>query len=131
MGPHANSRMVAYTTWAIGFIIMAINMYFLISTFLKWLLGGHVNKVASVFLGIIVFSCMLLYLGSIGYLAVRTDKEITYLLPPEAFKRKCGNLLYIKLARHHCRCCILTSHLSSLMSDLTEVLNFTYNVITV
>ncbi|KAJ7568477.1 hypothetical protein O6H91_01G034000 [Diphasiastrum complanatum] len=83
MGPHANSWMVAFTTWAIGFIIMAINMYFLISTFLKWLLGGHVNKVASVFIGIIVFSCMLLYLGSIGYLALRTDTEITYLLPPE------------------------------------------------
>eukprot|EP01018_Ginkgo_biloba_P031185 Gb_39414 [translate_table: standard] len=88
MGPYANSRPIAILTWVIGFAIMVINMYYLGTSFVKWLIHNQLPKVGVAFIGILGFGGMIVYLGGIIYLAFRKDKEVTYLLP---FEESIGN----------------------------------------
>lgn len=71
---------ITAVTWIIGSLIMAINIYYLMTGFIKLLLHGHLKPVAVVFLGIFGFSCMAIYLAGIGYLVFRPNKEATHLL---------------------------------------------------
>ncbi|KAK7402365.1 hypothetical protein VNO78_14569 [Psophocarpus tetragonolobus] len=80
MGAHVNSTMISAVTWIIGTLIMAINIYYLITGFIKLLLHSHFKIVAKVFLGILGFSGMAIYLAGITYLVLRKNKEATHLL---------------------------------------------------
>ncbi|KAK7325294.1 hypothetical protein VNO77_29454 [Canavalia gladiata] len=80
MGAHVNSTMISTVTWIIGTLIMTINIYYLITRFIKLLLRGHIKIVAKVFLGILGFSGMAVYLAGITYLVLRKNKEATHLL---------------------------------------------------
>ncbi|XP_043817560.1 metal transporter Nramp1-like isoform X1 [Manihot esculenta] len=80
MGMHANSTVISAITWIIGSLIMAINIYYLATGFIKILLHGHLEVVEVVFLGIFGFSAMALYLAAIAYLVFRKNKEATHLL---------------------------------------------------
>ncbi|KAF8413471.1 hypothetical protein HHK36_001458 [Tetracentron sinense] len=80
MGSHANSTMISAITWLIGSLIMAINMYYLATSFVKLLLHSGIKVVAAVFAGIFGFSGMLVYLAGIAYLVFRKNKEVTHLL---------------------------------------------------
>ncbi|KAJ6393044.1 hypothetical protein OIU77_022511 [Salix suchowensis] len=80
MGIYANSTMISAVTWVIGFLIMAINIYYLASSFIKILLHGHRKLVASIFLGILGFLGMAVYLAGIAYLVCRRNKEATNLV---------------------------------------------------
>ncbi|KAL6286067.1 hypothetical protein ACE6H2_010457 [Prunus campanulata] len=80
MGAYANSTAISAITWIIGFLLMAINVYYLISGFIKLLLHSHLKVLAVVFLGILGFSGMGLYLTGIAYLVFRKNKEATHLL---------------------------------------------------
>uniref|UniRef100_A0A5K0ZJT6 Uncharacterized protein n=2 Tax=Nymphaea colorata TaxID=210225 RepID=A0A5K0ZJT6_9MAGN len=70
-------------TWVISSAIMVINFYYLITGFTKLLLHDGLRTVASVFLGVMGFSGMLVYLAGVLYLVFRKDKKVTYLLPVE------------------------------------------------
>nr|BBF98065.1 natural resistance associated macrophage protein 1 [Crotalaria juncea] len=78
MGIHVNSITLSAITWIIGFLIMAINIYFIVYGFYEVLLNFRI--VARVFLGILGFSGIALYLAGIAYLVFRKNKEATHLL---------------------------------------------------
>ncbi|XP_075639590.1 metal transporter Nramp1-like isoform X1 [Castanea sativa] len=80
MGEHANSTLISVATWIIGSLIMTINIYYLITGFIKLILHSHLKLVAAVFLGIFGFSSMAVYLAGILYLVFRINKEATHLL---------------------------------------------------
>uniref|UniRef100_M4EBD0 Metal transporter n=1 Tax=Brassica campestris TaxID=3711 RepID=M4EBD0_BRACM len=75
MGSHANSLLISSVTWIIGGLIMGINIYYLLSSFIKLILHGHMKLVAVVFLGILGFSGIAIYLAAIGYLVFRKSRE--------------------------------------------------------
>ncbi|XP_030470976.1 metal transporter Nramp1 [Syzygium oleosum] len=80
MGQYANSIAVAAVTWMIGSLIMGINVYYLVSGFVKLLLNSHLKLGAKVFCGILGFSGMAVYLAGIIYLVLRKNKEASHLL---------------------------------------------------
>ncbi|KAJ6428274.1 hypothetical protein OIU84_023655 [Salix udensis] len=80
MGIYVNSTMISAVTWVIGFLIMAINIYYLASSFIQILLHGHRKLVASIFLGILGFLGMTVYLAGIAYLVCRRNKKATNLV---------------------------------------------------
>lgn len=80
MGSHANSTTISAITWIIGGLIMAINIYYLATSFIKLLLHSHKELVAVVFAGILGFSALAVYLAGIAYLVIRRNKEATHLL---------------------------------------------------
>ncbi|KAI3852660.1 hypothetical protein MKX03_023852 [Papaver bracteatum] len=77
MGSHANSVIISVITWIIGSLIMAINVYFIATSFFEFLLHGKLKVVARVFLGILGISGMLIYLAGILYLVVRKNEQKT------------------------------------------------------
>ncbi|KAL4626674.1 hypothetical protein ACB092_05G114300 [Castanea dentata] len=80
MGEHANSTLISVATWIIGSLIMTINIYYLITAFIKLILHSHLKLVAAVFLGIFGFSSMAVYLAGILYLVFRKNRQATHLL---------------------------------------------------
>lgn len=80
MGAYANSTVISAITWIIGSLLMAINIYYLMSGFIKILLHTHFKLVGVVFLGILGFSGMTLYLAGIAYLVFRKNNEAPHLL---------------------------------------------------
>lgn len=80
MGTHANSTLISVATWIIGSLIMTINIYYLMTGFIKFLLHSHLKLVDAVFLGIFGFSGMAVYLAGIIYLVFRKNKEATHLM---------------------------------------------------
>nr|QJW82749.1 natural resistance-associated macrophage protein 1 [Malus hupehensis var. mengshanensis] len=93
MGTHANSTAISALTWIIGSLLMAINVYYLMSRFIKLLLHNHFKVVGIVFLGMLGFSGMGLYLAGIAYLVFRKNKEATHLLAlttPESRQTETG-----------------------------------------
>ncbi|XP_058100740.1 metal transporter Nramp1-like isoform X1 [Magnolia sinica] len=83
MGSHANSILISAITWFIGSLIMAINIYFVATSFVKLLLRSRLTLVPKTFAGIFGFSGMLLYLAGIAYLVMRKNKEVIQLLALE------------------------------------------------
>ncbi|XP_063937075.1 metal transporter Nramp1 isoform X2 [Daucus carota subsp. sativus] len=71
---------LAATTWIIGFLIMGINIYFLVDKLISVLVHSPLKVVGKVFCGILGFSGMLLYLAGIAYLIIRKNKEASHLL---------------------------------------------------
>lgn len=80
MGLYANSIALSATTWIIGFLIMGINIYFLVDKLISVLVHSPLKLVSKVFCGILGFSGMLLYLAGIAYLILRKNKEASHLL---------------------------------------------------
>ncbi|WVZ25443.1 hypothetical protein V8G54_003987 [Vigna mungo] len=80
MGEHVNSITISAVTWIIGSLIMGINIYYLMTSFVKLLLHAHIRIVAKVFLGILGFSGVALYIGGIAYLVFRKNKKTTHVL---------------------------------------------------
>jgi len=78
MGPHKTSIGILVVAWLIGCCIIGINIYYLSTGFWKWLIHSSLPKIASVFMGLVVFPLMALYLVGVLYLAFRHDKKVTY-----------------------------------------------------
>ncbi|XP_043688025.1 metal transporter Nramp6-like isoform X2 [Telopea speciosissima] len=72
---------ITAVTWIIGSLIMAINIYFIATSFITLLLHSGLTVIVVVFSGIFGFSGMLIYLAGIAYLVFRKNKEVTHLLP--------------------------------------------------
>ncbi|KAI3821385.1 hypothetical protein L1987_08952 [Smallanthus sonchifolius] len=81
MGPHKNSMIIIVFSWVLGFGIIGINIYYLITAFVGWLIDSTLPKVANVFIGILVFPAMAIYIGSVIYLVFRKDVVVTFIEP--------------------------------------------------
>ncbi|KAL5704447.1 hypothetical protein ACHQM5_022877 [Ranunculus cassubicifolius] len=78
MGPHKNSIYIIVVSWALGLCIIGINIYYLSTAFVGWIIHNNLPKVANVFIGLLVFPLMVIYVGSVIYLTFRKDTAVTY-----------------------------------------------------
>lgn len=60
-------------------MIMGINIYYLSTGFVDWIIHNSLPKVANVFIGIIVFPLMAIYIISVLYLTFRKDTAVTFI----------------------------------------------------
>ncbi|KAM0008550.1 putative NRAMP family protein [Helianthus debilis subsp. tardiflorus] len=81
MGPYKNSMIIIVFSWALGIMIIGINIYYLTTSFVDWLIHSTLPSVANVFIGIIVFPIMAIYVLSVLYLMFRKDVVVTYIEP--------------------------------------------------
>ncbi|PIA47503.1 hypothetical protein AQUCO_01400265v1 [Aquilegia coerulea] len=79
MGPHKNSIYIIVISWILGLCIIGINIYYLSTAFVGWIIHNSLPKVANVFIGIIVFPLMAVYIGSVIYLTFRKDSVVTFI----------------------------------------------------
>jgi len=81
MGPHKNSIYIVVISWILGFGIIGINIYYLSTAYVGWLIDNNLPKVANVFIGILVFPMMAIYILSVIYLTFRKDTVVTFIAP--------------------------------------------------
>ena len=65
-------------SWLLGLMIIGINMYFLSTSFVGWLIHNSLPKYANVLVGLIVFPLMLIYVVAVIYLTFRKDTVVTF-----------------------------------------------------
>ncbi|KAI4972291.1 metal transporter Nramp1-like [Hordeum vulgare subsp. vulgare] len=73
MGQSNNSIYIVGFSWTLGFIIIGINVYFLSSKLIGWILHNSLPTYANVLVGVTLFPLMLLYVASVIYLTFRKD----------------------------------------------------------
>ncbi|XP_071723635.1 metal transporter Nramp7.2-like isoform X1 [Rutidosis leptorrhynchoides] len=78
MGPHKNSIYIIVISWILGVGLIGINIYYLSTGFVGWLINNSVPKVANVFIGILVFPLMAVYIVAVIYLTFRKDTIVTF-----------------------------------------------------
>ncbi|XP_009620069.1 metal transporter Nramp7.2-like [Nicotiana tomentosiformis] len=81
LGPHKNSIYIIVISWILGLGIIGINIYYLTTAFVDWLIHNNLPKVGNVFIGIVVFPLMAIYILSVIYLMFRKDTVVTYIDP--------------------------------------------------
>ncbi|KAF4386298.1 hypothetical protein G4B88_003515 [Cannabis sativa] len=72
---------IIVVSWILGFGIIGINIYYLTTAFVGWLIHSTLPKVANVFIGILVFPLMAIYIIAVIYLTLRKDVVETYIQP--------------------------------------------------
>ncbi|MCD9646038.1 Metal transporter nramp1 [Datura stramonium] len=85
-GPSGAGRLIIIASiivisWILGLGIIGINIYYLSTAFVGWLLSNNLPKVGNVFIGIIVFPLMAIYIIAVIYLMFRKDTVVTYIEP--------------------------------------------------
>ncbi|KAM0906038.1 hypothetical protein ACQ4PT_017008 [Festuca glaucescens] len=73
MGQCNNSIYIVGFSWTLGFIIIGINVYFLSSKLVGWILHNSLPIYANILVGITLFPLMLLYVAAVIYLTFRKD----------------------------------------------------------
>ncbi|KAB1221002.1 Metal transporter Nramp5 [Morella rubra] len=68
-------------SWILSLGIVGINIYYLSTSFVGWLINNNLPKVANVFVGILVFPIMAVYILAVIYLTFRKDKVVTFVQP--------------------------------------------------
>ncbi|KAB1221005.1 Metal transporter Nramp5 [Morella rubra] len=81
MGPHKNSIYIIVVSWILGLGIIGINIYYLSTGFVGWMINNNLPKVANVFVGILVFPLMVVYILAVIYLTFRKDRVVTFIQP--------------------------------------------------
>ncbi|KAA8538421.1 hypothetical protein F0562_028033 [Nyssa sinensis] len=81
MGHHKNSIYVIILSWILGLGIIGINIYYLSTSFVGWLIHNNLPKVGNVFIGLVVFPLMAIYIFSVIYLMFRKDTVVTFIEP--------------------------------------------------
>ncbi|XP_073021421.1 metal transporter Nramp7.2-like [Primulina eburnea] len=81
MGPHKNSIYIIVISWILGLGIIGINIYYLSTAFVGWIIHNSLPKIGNVFIGIVVFPLMAIYIISVIYLMFRKDKVVTFVEP--------------------------------------------------
>jgi hypothetical protein len=71
---------VSAVTWVIGFVVMLINIYFVSSALSQSIFHSRFSTGSRIFLALSGVAGILIYIAAIIYLALRTDREVTYLL---------------------------------------------------
>jgi hypothetical protein len=65
-------------SWLLGLMIIGINMYFLSTSFVGWLIHNSLPKYANVLVSLLVFPLMLIYIFAVIYLTFRKDTVVTF-----------------------------------------------------
>ncbi|XP_062189708.1 metal transporter Nramp1-like [Phragmites australis] len=73
MGQNKNSIFIVGFSWVLGFVIIGINIYFLSSKLVGWILHNSLPIYANVLISITLFPLMLLYISAVIYLTFRKD----------------------------------------------------------
>ncbi|KAG6534261.1 hypothetical protein ZIOFF_008147 [Zingiber officinale] len=81
MGPHKSSIYIIVVSWILGLLRVAINIYFLSTSFVSWLIDSSLPVVANVLINIIVFPLMAVYILAVIYLTFRKEAEVTFVEP--------------------------------------------------
>ena len=68
-------------SWILGYGIIGINVYYLSTGFVGWIIHSSWPKVATVFIGILVFPLMAIYIVAVIYLTFRKDAVVTFIEP--------------------------------------------------
>ncbi|KAB1221006.1 Metal transporter Nramp5 [Morella rubra] len=68
-------------SWILGLGIIGINIYYLSTGFVDWLINNNLPKVANVFVGVLVFPIMAVYILAVIYLTFRKDRVVTFVQP--------------------------------------------------
>lgn len=71
-------------SWILGLGIIGINIYYLSTAFVDWLIHNDLPKVGNVFIGILVFPLMAIYIVSVIYLMFRKDRVVTFIEPTKS-----------------------------------------------
>ncbi|KAF7133108.1 hypothetical protein RHSIM_Rhsim09G0015700 [Rhododendron simsii] len=79
MGPYKSSIYIIVISWILGLGIIGINIYYLSTSFVRWMIHSTLPKAATVFVSIIVFPMMVVYVASVIYLMWRKDTAVTYI----------------------------------------------------
>jgi hypothetical protein len=72
---------IIVVSWALGMGIIGINIYYLSTGFVGWLIHSSLPTVGKVFLGMIVFPLMAAYILAVIYLTFRKDTVVTFVEP--------------------------------------------------
>ncbi|KAL4596186.1 hypothetical protein ACB092_12G146300 [Castanea dentata] len=78
MGPHKNLIYIMVISWILGVGMTGFNVYYLCTAFVGWLIHSNLPKVATVFIGIMVFPLMLIDILAIIHLTFRKDTVVTF-----------------------------------------------------
>ncbi|KAH0469416.1 hypothetical protein IEQ34_000974 [Dendrobium chrysotoxum] len=70
---------IIIASWILGSGIIGINIYYLSTGFVGWIIHSSLPKAATVFIGMLVFPLMAAYIVSVIYLVFRKDKIITFI----------------------------------------------------
>jgi hypothetical protein len=65
-------------SWLLGLMIIGINMYFLSTSFVGWLIHNSLPIYANVLVGLVIFPLMLIYVLAVIYLTFRKDTVVTF-----------------------------------------------------
>ncbi|KAG5530616.1 hypothetical protein RHGRI_025545 [Rhododendron griersonianum] len=79
MGPYKSSIYIIVISWILGLGIIGINIYYLSTSFVGWVIHSTLPKAATVFISIVVFPMMVIYVASVIYLMWRKDTVVTYI----------------------------------------------------
>ncbi|KAK8502463.1 hypothetical protein V6N12_020055 [Hibiscus sabdariffa] len=60
LGPYKNSMIIIVVSWILGIGIIGINIYYLSTSFVGWLIHNDLPKVGNVFIGIVVFPLLVI-----------------------------------------------------------------------
>nr|WNH25166.1 natural resistance-associated macrophage protein 8 [Fagopyrum tataricum] len=74
--PHKNSLFIIVISWILGFGIIGINIYYLSTGFVGWLIHSSVPKVGKVLIGLLVFPVMVIYILAVVYLTFRKERVV-------------------------------------------------------
>lgn len=75
------SVQIIVISWILGLGIIGINIYYLSTAFVDWIIHNNLPKVGNVFIGILVFPLMAVYIISVIYLMFRKDRVVTFIEP--------------------------------------------------
>ncbi|MQM14513.1 hypothetical protein Taro_047444 [Colocasia esculenta] len=70
---------IIVVSWVLGLGIVGINIYYLSTAYVDWLIHSSLPKVANVFISIFVFPLMAIYVLSVIYLMFRKDTAVTFI----------------------------------------------------
>ena len=65
-------------SWRLGLGIIGINVYYLLTGFMGWLIHGSLPRAANVLVGIVVFPLMAMYVMAVLYLMFSKDRVVTF-----------------------------------------------------
>ncbi|KAJ0960441.1 hypothetical protein J5N97_001723 [Dioscorea zingiberensis] len=75
---------IIVTSWILGSCIIGINIYYLSTGFVDWLIHNNLPKVVNVFIGVAIFPVMAIYILSVIYLTFRKDTVVAFIDTSEA-----------------------------------------------
>ncbi|XP_059439379.1 metal transporter Nramp7.2-like isoform X2 [Corylus avellana] len=75
MGHHKNPKPVSLVSWLLCCCLIGINLYFLSTTLMGWIMSNKMPKIGLIFTGVLAFLTMMLYVSLLTYLTLKREKS--------------------------------------------------------